>query len=65
MDRSDLLFATSLGITAAGLVSLVYGELARTRTFVFVGSALVVLAVGLLTGIIAGLDEPDGHGDAH
>lgn len=46
-----------------------YGELARTRTFVFVfvfvfvGSALVVLAVALLAGTVAGLDEPDGHGD--
>jgi len=65
MDRTDALFAASLGITVLGLVSLVYGELARIRTFVFVGSVLVVVAVGLLTGVIAGLDEPDGHGGAH
>lgn len=65
MNRSDALFVSSLGITVLGLVSLVYGELVRTRAFVFVGSALVVLAVALLTGVIAGLDEPEGHGDTH
>lgn len=59
MDRSDALFATTIAGIVLGLAVLLYGESASVQPLVFGGSAVVVLSVGLLTGIIAGLDEPD------
>jgi len=59
MDRSDALYATVLAGIVLGLAVLLYGESASIRPLVFGGSAVVVLSVGLLTGIVAGLDEPE------
>ncbi len=59
MDRSDALFGTALAGIVLGLGVLLYGEFASVTPLVFGGSAVVVLSVGLLTGIVAGLDEPE------
>lgn len=59
MDRSDALYATTIAGIVLGLAVLLYGESASVQPLVFGGSAVVVLSVGLLTGVIAGLDEPD------
>lgn len=60
MDRTTGLFVLTLGSFVVGIAVLLYGEFSGARTFVFGGSGLVVLSVGLLTAIIAGLDDAEG-----
>lgn len=60
MDRTSALFGLTMVSFVVGLVVLLYGEFSGVKTFVFGGSGIVVLSVGLLTAIIAGLDEPTG-----
>lgn len=57
MDRTDALFAATVGGIVVGLVVLLYGEASSSKPFVFGGSAIVVVAVGLLAAVVGGLDD--------
>jgi hypothetical protein len=66
MDGESLAVGTSITLTCAGLVVLLYGEYAGfTETAVPVGGVVALAGVGILTAHVARLPDPEDGETGH